>query len=224
VTVWDIEKVICHEVFRPALPGTGEGEKYHTHDYELRNLEDDKYDGLLGRVAGSVSNDPSISDAAAARPAVASALYFGQQQGPGDSESQQPFAVTGGPDGKVRFWDCERLDGCRLVSGGAQDEKPTYAFSHLNLDTKIWSEKLADEDAQPMGSPVESSKIAPGGSGKRAASSTGSGKQSRFDTIRSSVQNLLDGHLDTVTDVAVLEKPFGMVLSADRSGQVFVHQ
>jgi phosphoinositide-3-kinase regulatory subunit 4 len=149
---------------------------------------------------------------------VSSSLYFGQQQASSDSETQYAFAVTGGPDGKVRFWDCERLDGCRLISGGAADEKPpTYTFSALGLDTKVLSEKLPANDH--ASDAVESSKISPNGSTKRAAPS-----KSRYDAIRSSAQQLLDGHLDTVTDVAVLERPFGMVLSADRSGQVFVHQ
>jgi phosphoinositide-3-kinase regulatory subunit 4 len=81
----------------------------------------------------------------------------------------------------------------------------------------VLSEKLAAKDH--ASDTVESSKISPNGSAKRVTPS-----KSRYDAIRSSAQQLLNGHLDTVTDVAVLERPFGMVLSADRSGQVFVHQ
>ncbi|KAL1587914.1 hypothetical protein WHR41_03179 [Cladosporium halotolerans] len=214
VTVWDIEKVICHEIYRPAVPGRRD--RLHLRDYELRNLDDDKYEGQLSRIAGAIRTDPNLSDSAAAAPAVATSMCFGQQQGSNDSETQHAFAVTGDPDGKVRFWDCERLDGCRLVSGGSSDEKPTYTFSALGLDTKVLSEKLPESNADGS---VESNKIAPNGSAKRAPPS-----KSRYEAIRASAQHLLDGHLDTVTDVAVLERPFGMVVSADRSGQVFVHQ
>jgi phosphoinositide-3-kinase regulatory subunit 4 len=216
VTVWDIEKVICHEIYRPATSDSRD--RLHLRDYELRNLDDDKYESQLSRVADAVRTDSSISDSTAASPAVSSSLYFGQQQASNDSETQYAFAVTGGPDGRVRFWDCERLEGCRLISGGAADEKPTYTFSALGLDTKVLSEKLSDGSSSAA-DVVESNKISANGSTRR-----GSPAKSRYEAIRSSAQQLLDGHLDAVTDVAVLERPFGMIVSADRSGQVFVHQ
>ncbi|KAM0715839.1 hypothetical protein Q7P37_008353 [Cladosporium fusiforme] len=217
VTVWDIEKVICHEVYRPAVPSSKE--RLNLRDYELRNLDDDKYESQLSRVADAVRTDSSISDSAAAAPAVATSLCFGQQQASSDSEAQYAFAVIGGPDGKVRFWDCERLDGCRLVSGGGPDEKPTYTFTSLGLDTKVLTEKLPDSGGNNADETIESNKVAPNGPPKRNLPA-----KSRYEAIRSSAHQLLDGHLDTVTDVAVLERPFGMVVSADRSGQVFVHQ
>ena len=217
VTVWDIEKVICHEIYRPATSDSRD--RLHLRDYELRNLDDDKYESQLSRVADAVRTDSSISDSAAAAPAVSSSLYFGQQQASNDSETQHAFAVTGGPDGRVRFWDCDRLEGCRLISGGTWDEKPTYTFSALGLDTKVLSEKLSDSSGSNAADVVESNKISANGSTKR-----GPPAKSRYEAIRSSAQQLLDGHLDTVTDVAVLERPFGMIISADRSGQVFVHQ
>lgn len=218
VTVWDIEKVICHEIYRPAT--SDNKDRLHLRDYELRNLDDDKYESQLSRIADSVRTDPSISDSAAAATAVSSSLCFGQQQASNDSETQYAFAVTGGPDKRVRFWDCERLDGCRLISGGAPDEKPTYTFSALGLDTKVLSEKLPESSSSNATDTVESNKISANGSTKRNNPT----KSSRYEAIRSSAQHLLNGHLDTITDVAILERPFGMVLSADRSGQVFVHQ
>jgi len=218
VTVWDIEKVICHEIYRPATSDSKD--RLHLRDYELRNLDDDKHESQLSRIADSVRTDPSISDSAAAATAVSSSLCFGQQQASNDSETQYAFAVTGGPDRRVRFWDCERLDGCRLISGGAPDEKPTYTFSALGLDTKVLSEKLPESSSSNATDTVESNKISANGSTKRNNPT----KSSRYEAIRSSAQHLLNGHLDIITDVAVLERPFGMVLSADRSGQVFVHQ
>lgn len=217
VTVWDIEKVICHEVYRPATANNKE--RLNLRDYELRNLDDDKYESQLSRIADAVRTDSSISDSAAAAPAVATSLCFGQQQASNESETQHAFAVIGGPDSKVRFWDCERLDGCRLVSGGGPEEKPTYTFTSLGLDTKVLTEKLPDSGSTNADEAVESNKVSPNGSTKRSQPT-----KSRYEAIRASAQQLLDGHLDTITDVAVLERPFGMVVSADRSGQVYVHQ
>lgn len=220
VTVWDIEKVICNEVYRPVTAGAGD--RNHARDFELRNLEDERHGSLLGRVAESVDKDKNTSDASIAAPAASTCVFFGQQPAVNDAEVQVPFAITGGPDNKVRFWDPERLEGCRLVSGGSPDEKPTYAFSLLGLDTKIISE-TPSEDAQPVASAVESNKIGPTASAKRGHGGVPP-KPSRYDAIRLSAQHLLSGHLDKITDVSMLERPFGMVLSADRSGQIFVHQ
>jgi phosphoinositide-3-kinase regulatory subunit 4 len=204
VTVWDIEKVICHEIYRPATASSS-SDRLHLRDYEIRSLEDDKQaTNQLSRVADAVRTDTSISDSTAASPAVSSALYFGQQQTSPDSETQHAFAVTAGPDARVRFWDCERLDGCRLVSGGGADEKITYTFSALGLDTRVLSERVAVDGGESGGE-----------GGKRVQ---------RYDAIRGSARTVLGGHLDAVTDVAVLERPFGMVVSADRGGGVFVYQ
>ena len=164
--------------------------------------------------------DPIKSEQNSNLPNLTAVSLWGAQRTQKDHNAQHSFAVTGGPDGKVRFWDCERLDGCRLVSGGAPDEQPTYTLSQLSMDIRVLSEKAADSSAG--GQIVESNKV---NSGKKVANSSGPSKPpSRYETIRMSAQNLLSAHLDTITDVAFLEQPFGMVLSADRAGQVFVHQ
>ena len=145
-----------------------------------------------------------------------------------DSDTQSAFAVTGGPDNKVRFWDCERLEGCRVVNGAAVDEKPTYTISNLSQDTKVISEKSSDVLQQGAG--VMESKPVATASSKRGLLAAGSGGASgsssaaKYETIRLSARSLLQGHLDSVTDVAVLERPFGMVVSGDRAGRVFVYQ
>ncbi|KAK3649135.1 Serine/threonine-protein kinase [Elasticomyces elasticus] len=220
VTVWDIEKVICHEVYRPAHAHTKD--RLHLRDYELRNIDDERSDGLLGRVAGAVAADANATEGAASVPATSTAIHFGLHQTSEDAESLHAFALTGGPDGKVRFWDCDRLEGCRIVSGGDADEKPSYTFSQLGLDTRVMTEKLSSDENAATASGIGSSRVA--ANGKPGPSAKTPSKPSRYDTIRLSAQRLLDEHMDTITDVALLELPYGMVLSADRSGQVFVHQ
>lgn len=215
LTVWSVEKAICYEVFRPAHVESKE--RLHLRDYELRNMDEEKAEGPLSRMTGT---DPIKAEQNSNLPSLSTVSFFGGQRSQKDPDAQHPFAVTGGPDGKVRFWDCERLEGCKLVSGGAPDEQPTYTFSQLSMDTRVLSEKPA-ESAVQAGHAIESNKVA---SGKKVANAGPSKPPSRYETIRMSAQNLLSAHLDSVTDVAVLEQPFGMVLSADRAGQVFVHQ
>lgn len=216
LTVWSVEKAICYEVYRPAHIDSKE--RLHLRDYELRNMDDEKAEGPLSRMAGT---DAIKAEQNSNLPSLSTVSFFGGQRSAKDPDSQHPFAVTGGPDNKVRFWDCDRLEGCRLVSGGTPDEQPTYTFSQLNMDTRVLTEKPAESNGA-AGHAIESNKV-----GKRSGNGGGGGPSkppSRYETIRMSAQNLLSAHLDTITDVAVLERPFGMVLSGDRGGQVYVHQ
>jgi len=218
VTVWDPEKCICHEVYRSAHGYSKHG--LRLQDYELRNLDEEKAEGLLSRVAGTIGADSNKAEQNSNLPNLSTCTIFGSQPSPKDSEASNIFAVTGGPDSKVRFWDCDRLDGCRLVSGGSPDDKPSsYTFSNLGMDTRVLSERLAGQQTGAM----ESNKVPPSSAPKRNAAAA-IRPSSRYDTIRLSGQNLLGGHLDLITDVAVVERPFGMVVSAERSGRVFVYQ
>ena len=231
VTVWDIEKLICHEIYRPSHANGKE--RLHARDYELRNLDDESKaatEVLLSRVTDGIGVlDTKGSDNTFSSSAPTSAAYaiFGLNMQSEDSESQPSFAVTGGPDNKVRFWDCERLEGCRIVNGAVDEGKPEYTISNLSLDTKVISEKSV-ESKQQAANAMESNKVA-GGSPKHglASPTSGAGSSSslaRYETIRLSARSLLQGHLDMVTDVAVVERPFGMIVSGDRAGRVFVYQ
>lgn len=59
-----------------------------------------------------------------------------------------------------------------------------------------------------------------------SANKTGSAgpKVSRYDIIRSSAAGLSKSHADQITCVALLERPFPMILSADRSGMIYVYR
>ncbi|KAF2164983.1 hypothetical protein M409DRAFT_24884 [Zasmidium cellare ATCC 36951] len=228
ISIWDAEKAVCYEVYRPAHAHSKE--RLHAREYELKNMEDEKAEAPLGRVAGSVGVEAAKLEKDSGLPKLSSCSFFGSQPSTKDPDANHIFALTGGPDNKVRFWDCDRLDGCRLISGGSTpDEKPAYTISQLSQDTKVVSEKPS-EGAQPTTGLVESNKVAPNTSAKRAATTMGAAAggsarpPSRYETIRLSAQNLASRHLDLITDVALLERPFGMVLSADRGGKVFVYQ
>ncbi|SMY27531.1 unnamed protein product [Zymoseptoria tritici ST99CH_1A5] len=215
VSVWSLEKGVCFEVYRGAH---GEGrERVDLREYELRNLEDEKGDKPLAR-AMEREGEVQMGRAAFA--------VFGAQTSVKDPDVQSAFLVAGGPDGKVRFWDCERLEGCSVISGNEGDQQPTYQFSQLSLDTRVCTERNADATTGGGGGGVESSPVGGGGKG-RAAAGSGSGDKgktpSRYEVIRTSARNLMRRHLDLVTGVAVVERPVGMVVSADRGGMVFVH-
>ena len=108
------------------------------------------------------------------------------------------FLVTGGSDKKLRFWDLSRIESSAVYSGARGDGgKSTFSASQPTGATTVYAEKVSAE----------------GGRG-RARSSVISGVQGE----------LLRSHLDAVMDVAVLESPYWMTVSVDRSGVVFVFQ
>ena len=216
VTVWDIEKIICHEVYRPPHPQTSD--RLHLRDYELRALDDDRAEVHIDQVSGALAASPITIESAAGASAT-TALHFGVHHAYDDSESVHAFAITGGPDGKVRFWDSDRLSSCCVVNGGGSEPSTTYTISQLGLDTRVITEKVVDASLQSENGTATTSSSA-----GRKALGTLTGRTPRYESMRQSARGLLNDHLDVISDVAVLERPFGMVLSADRSGQVFVYQ
>lgn len=206
VSVWDIEKVICYEIYR-SVPGN-QDDRVDAKAYELKNLDDERSESLLNKVknATGIENDTSASFAA---------MHFAQNPSRKDEDAQAVLAITGGPDSKIRYWDSEGPQGCAVVNGESAEETSSFTVNSIGLDTKILTERSTA--TQPASNAVDVCK-------GRERTSSSAGRAGRNEAVRTSAQSLLDRHLDVVTDVAVLERPFGMVLSADRSGQVFVHQ
>lgn len=215
VSVWDIEKVICHEVYRYARP---DGKpRANPKDYELRNLDDERSESLLSRVAGASAEEDALTTSET--PSSFTTMQFVPNPSAEDDESPTIFAISGGPDDKIRFWDPEGPMGCKVIGGGGSTEEGSFTVSSMGLDTKV----LTESPSQSSNAAVTGAET--GSPRKRAVSTATQGsKTGRNEIFRMSAQSLLDRHLDTITDIALLERPFGMVLSTDRSGQVFVHQ
>jgi phosphoinositide-3-kinase regulatory subunit 4 len=138
-------------------------------------------------------------------------------------EVRHAFIVTAGADKKLRFWDLLRVENSVVFSGLRPDEgKPTFTASHptpsMTLNTERWP--------RLVGGPVSGS----GGAGTPVSGGAAPGRSSRRHRAPKSTvmsleeQELLRSHLDAVVDVAVLESPYVMTVSVDRSGVVFVFQ
>ena len=210
VTIWDLEKAECREVFRAGVAKGSTKEFLKT--YEAWKVDDDKPEEMLSRFASTA--EPQGSDLTDAPDRAIFALAMGSDAPEDGRDSKYAFFLTGGPDKKLRFWDMTKPDASMVVSGLQPDEdQPRFSTTHAMAALQINSEKT----------PAPSSPNAGAGGGKAG------GKRERVRRPRSSVialqqQRLLRNHLDTITDVAVVERPVGMTVSADRAGVIYVFQ
>ncbi|KAH7398211.1 phosphoinositide 3-kinase regulatory subunit 4 [Pyrenochaeta sp. MPI-SDFR-AT-0127] len=202
VTVWDFEKHICKEVYR-----TGSCKDIGTKSTTLIDLDEEKSGGMLGRFATSLEPTANSTSDHGVR-----ALAVHTQAIDDKGESKHTFLITAGPDWKIRYWDTNRAEASMVVSGLEADEaKPQYSTSQPSPDTVVITERLSQPQIQAS-------------NGRDSRSSTASKKTpqkaTRSGLISLQQQHLLKSHLDTILDVALIEQPYGMVISADRSGVI----
>jgi phosphoinositide-3-kinase regulatory subunit 4 len=202
VTVWDFEKHICKEVYR-----TGGCKDIGSKSTTLIDLDEEKPGGMLGRFATSVEPTASSTADRGVR-----ALAVHTQATDDKGESKHTFLLTAGPDWKVRYWDTSRVEQSMVVSGLEADEaKPQYVASLPSPETVVITERLSQPHNQVS-------------NGRDSRSSTSSKKvppkSLRSGLISVQQQHLLKSHMDSILDVALIEQPYGMVISADRSGVI----
>ena len=212
VSVWDLERSICLEIYRTATAQDA------STGHELWDADDAKSSTLLPQLVSMPEDRGGVTDGGVC------AISVGAQVAETGGDLRSTFFISAGPDWKVRYWDMSAPDASMVVSGLKPDEQqPAYEKKQVGAEMMIVSEKF------PSTSNVDASGGGMGGGGKKSAvANTSAKRDGRRDTrLRSAAtqqQHLLKGHLDMITDVALLEYPYGMVLSADRSGVIFVFQ
>ncbi|KAG4254779.1 VPS15 protein kinase [Fusarium proliferatum] len=202
VTVWDLEKTVCREIYR-----TG-GSKDGLKAYEPWDVDEDKREGMLGRYATSIEPNEIANADRGVR-----AMVVGTATAEDSRDVRHAFIVTGGSDKRLRFWDLSRMESSFIYSGLSPDlPKPTYTTSHPTTALTLNMERF------PRQAPTAPN----AGSGSRAKSSTA--RPPRSTVISLQQQQLLQSHVDSILDVALLEFPYIMSVSVDRMGVVFVFQ
>jgi phosphoinositide-3-kinase regulatory subunit 4 len=209
VTVWNLRDVICTQAYRTGLC------KDNTKGYKLVDMDEEKAGGVLLRFA--TAPEPS-SNAGMDRGVRAMAMGVHASE---NSDPKFSFFVTAGPDWKVRFWDTLHPTASSIISGMELEEgRPTYTSTSQSPDLKVISERLSPP---PPISGSASSAQAGSPASSKARSEKRSGREKKGSSIVSmQQQHLLKSHLDTIMDVALLEVPYGMVVSVDRMGCIYV--
>jgi len=235
VSVWDLEKLACTDLFSTSTDFATP--KVSSRDLELINLDDDRPESQIDRVVGSVSRDGNLSQPVGRQGTAQAIRSFVMKMHISDdltdaNEARSAFLLTAGPDWRVRFWDPDRLSNSIIVNGteAAGQQAESFTASLVGADTKVYSAiSTASYEASKEGiaspSPSRSSKAGSSKTSKMLDKGAATGpKTTRYDTIRNSAQYLLKGHRSDVTCVAMIERPFGMVVSADQSGMIYVFQ
>ena len=208
ITVWDIVNVECKEVYRAG------GNKDGFKSYEPWKVDEEKPEGMLGRFATAL--DPTGTGGV---DRGMRALVVGLDAPEDGRETKYGFFITGGSDQKIRFWDVTRVEASMVISGlDAEEGKPSFTSSQIPPSITLNTERL------PQPGPTAPN----AGPGNRTPSNTSvkrrSGRPPRSTVISMQQQQLLKNHLDLILDVALLEVPYGMTISVDRSGVIYVFQ
>ncbi|TPX06961.1 uncharacterized protein E0L32_011106 [Thyridium curvatum] len=251
VTVWDLEKTLCREVYRVGGVGGGGGSSSNKDGgprggYEAWDVDEDKPEGMLGRFATNIVDPPppTTSGGGGSTPAAATdrgvrAMAVGAAAPPDEQarDVRHAFIVTGGSDKKLRFWDLARVENSAVYSGLAPEEgRPTYAAGHPTTAMTVNTERPARAagtttggggGGKSAGSRSSSAAAAaaattPGAPGGGSGSGSATPRPPRSTVISLQQQQLLRSHLDSILDVAVLESPYSMTVSVDRMGVAFV--
>lgn len=213
VTIWDLEKAQCREVFRAGVSRSLS--KDNIKIYEPWNVDDQKPE-LLGRFANTI--DP-LGNAAASPDQGIRALAIGQD-GPDDGrESKYGFFLTGGLDKKLRLWNINRVEASMVISGLRVDEdQPKYTTSQPT-QALILNTERSPQPGPSAPNAAAGNKPSSGVTPKKTG-----GRPPRSTVISLEQKNLLRSHLDSILDVTVLESPVGMTVSVDRAGVIYIFQ
>lgn len=212
ITVWDIEKSQCREVFRASTGRSGS--KDSLKSYEAWKVDEEKAEGMLGRFATSI--EPGANGGGNSGPDRGiRAMAVGLDAPEDGRDAKYGFFLTGGFDRKLRFWDVTRVEHSMVVSGlDAEEDQPKYTVSHpsttLILNVEKWSQASALERDTGAKAKEEA---------KRSKT-----KAPRSTVISAQQRALLKSHLDEIRDVCVLERPVRMTVSVDRKGVIYVFQ
>lgn len=213
VTIWDVEKAQCREVFRAGVSRSLN--KDNIKIYEPWNVDDQKPE-MLSRFANAidpVGNTPGSPDRGIC------ALAMGHD-GPDDGrESKHGFFLTGGLDKKLRLWNVNRVDASMVISGLQFDEdQPKYTTSQTT-QALILNTERSPQPGPSAPNAAAGNKPSSSGTPKKAG-----GRPPRSTVISLEQKHLLRSHLDSILDVALLESPVGMTVSVDRAGVIYIFQ
>ncbi|EMR11180.1 hypothetical protein PNEG_00773 [Pneumocystis murina B123] len=204
VTVWDIEKAQCREIYRVVKgKDTGKG-------YELWEIDSESSEKILRKYIENINNLSFDNKISGDNRGVCAMIVgiSGMSHGITSNIINHGFIIFSGTDQKIRFWnlDSNETEKGFIISGLEPGEKmPIYTTTNLTSTLVLNTEQpisvfSADE-------PVSLKSFS---------------KISRSALIQQ--QNcFLKNHIDLIQDIAFIDDPYKMIISVDRSGTINVY-
>lgn len=189
------------------------------------------------------TRDVAIQLAEKRAPSITSLLMFNDylfNPTSPDTSTRAPLMLTVGEDRTLRYWNPLHYDQSFIVSGpminivGDENKiKPRYEASwptsmSLSGLVQLIEEKLSDpsQDVADTGTSMKNSprkkKDVAAARGNKVVPDAAKAKTPRNTIISVAQEQMLKTHMDDITDVCLLRRPYGCIVSVDRSGAVFV--
>lgn len=197
-SVWNLEKMTCLEVYSIA-PVIEQRKSYRPISFE---------ESLTGRskVKFPRMEDPSVKSESLLCMAVE--IEPSRKVDSSDRRALHDINIlAAGTDHKIRFWDSESVDSCFIVSGLTSDSgTPSFFTTYNNSAIKIVGERFTHKAS----------------SGDNKSSSAYTPRPPRPSVIGSEQQELSKNHQASIVDIAILYRPYQMIVTADRAGVIKV--
>ncbi|KAK9454329.1 hypothetical protein V1511DRAFT_517621 [Dipodascopsis uninucleata] len=261
ITVWDVEKSLCKEVYRTYIDGDNSA-KDSDKRYEPRNVDEISSDSLLSRLASDpvqLMERTEISVLKSIRSFCLGAIDFSSALSGDDSSAYQQdsqsqnangsrnssgggFIISVGGDKNMRYWNIGKPENSFVISGPLLNSNQIkYNVTNISQKLVISTETL-ETGVQSEGEPSNSEASSVLSSAPKNQPSVrvmgGFGSKRRTTLVREpppavqiqrqtlvtpSQQKNLTVHVDAILDVALLCRPYGMIISVDRVGSIKIY-
>lgn len=234
ISLWDLESMTCKSVYRPATTPP------NPKPYTPWSPDDEPTDKLLARMAKSDHPEGPPSPAYLPIPAMHLTSDFQLNPDKPNRPTRIPLLITGGADRTLRYWYTPSIASSSIISGPALNTEDgtsigtniryeeTYPLSaSAGAQIAVWTEHLPDSSGSvaEAGGRVRSTLSKPRAANERErAAEKEKAKPARNTVISGAQGRLLRTHVDGITDCFVLRRPYGVVVSVDRMGGVYVFQ
>ncbi|KTW28816.1 hypothetical protein T552_01446 [Pneumocystis carinii B80] len=204
VTVWDIEKTQCREIYR-VVKGKDIGKDYE--EWEIDGKSSEKF---LGKYIENINKSNFHNEISGDNRGVRALItgICGTTRDIASNIINHGFIIFSGTDQKIRFWnlDSNKTEKGFIISGLEPDEKmPIYTTTPLNstliLNTEHSISTFSTDDSaslKPLSKITRSTLI----------------QQQNF---------FLKNHIDLIQDIAFIDDPYKFIISVDRSGIINVY-
>lgn len=254
ISIWDIEKMVCKEVLRPA--SFSHDTSHKPRNYEVWRPDEEAPEAMLARFAASVTSDPDRTQPdmtpADASTVPSTSTISRQTQtrehilaATAPTSTKASHLFTAGTDRTLRMWNLSSPDQSTIISGPMLNIPGEENLSSVRYEVS-WPTSMSlsglimlVEERLGQSSPTsivdekgkkKAGTAAAGSSGggntrrdgEKRTVTTPSSKTPRNAMISLAQQQMLRTHMDGITDVAVLRKPYGCIVSVDRGGAIYI--